>query len=689
MARSQLHSTLQLLHRVVEDQRVKDLRDNELLQRFVVARDAAAFQALLRRHGPMVLGVCRSMLPSEADAEDAFQATFLAFAQKARSIHQTSALGSWLHGVAYRTARKAQAMFAKRQKHERRASQRETSAPDDLTWREVQRVVHEELSELSERHRAPLTLCYLQGRTLDEAAVQLGLAKSTLKTRLERGRALLRARLVRRGLGPAAVLLASAWPASIRAAQPTGALHTTLRAALGVAAGQTAAGLVSNNVVTLMEGTRNAMLITKLKAVTVAVTLLALVGLTVGGMERTTAAAKPGPETAQQAPAPPAAAPQSSAEQQAVAALQAVGGRIIRDKTKPGEPVVAVYLLSRQVTDRDLKHLRELKSLKSLVLPGITDASIKELRELKSLQYLRARSSHIKGSLKDLGELTELRELDLDGFEETALQDLRGLQSLRALTISPWRSTDHGLKELKTLKELGRLELAYVFDSPQEARNLEAGLRELSELPDLEELVLKVGRLDDAGLKQVAKLKNLRRLRIQNNQVTDAGLAELRSLTKLRSLFILNTRITDAGVADLKKALHDLVVTKDVSDQHSRTWDQFERITGRAKVIDAKTLLFDDGTRIPLNMAAPTPGEKGAAEAAEFLAQLIRDRKVTCYLVEAQLAYLGYADEVNLEHTMIINGWARSGHSSTEAAESIARENKRGLWSGKFGEPAP
>ena len=113
--------------------------------------------------------------------------------------------------------------------------------------------------------------------------------------------------------------------------------------------------------------------------------------------------------------------------------------------------------------------------------------------------------------------------------------------------------------------------------------------------------------------------------------------------------------------------------------------DQFlgahvKRVTGRAKVLDATTLLLDDGTRIRLLMRAPGPGEAGAKPAAEFLAGLIADRPVTCFLVQAQYAWTAYVGDVNIEHAMIINGWARSHHGSTRPAETIAREKKRGLW---------
>src|SRR5262245_20684088 len=140
----------------------------------------------------MVHDVCRSVVPNEADAEDAFQATFLVFAKSAAAIRDRTSLAGWLHGVAYRTALKAKAQFARRRKHEVCAARGEPCERDELTWREVRGVLHEELGRLPERYQAPLVLCYLQARSQDEAALALGLPKGTLKGRLERGRALLR-----------------------------------------------------------------------------------------------------------------------------------------------------------------------------------------------------------------------------------------------------------------------------------------------------------------------------------------------------------------------------------------------------------------------------------------------------------------------------------------------------------------
>src|SRR5579883_3493237 len=227
-----------------EDEQLRDAADTELLRQFWSGGGEAPFRTLVSRHGPMVFDVCRAVLRNRADAEDAFQVTFLALARQSGSIRQTGSLGSWLYGVAYRTALKARARAATRRVREARAPEKTAQPAEDLTWGEAQRTLHEELTGLAERYRAPLVLCYLQGRTQDEAAARLGLTKATLKRRLEHGRALLRARLVRRGLGPTAALIASAWPAATASAVPAGlAASTGEVAALVLDRGALPAGL--------------------------------------------------------------------------------------------------------------------------------------------------------------------------------------------------------------------------------------------------------------------------------------------------------------------------------------------------------------------------------------------------------------------------------------------------------------
>ena len=265
MTKTTTSPLLKLIRRAVERERTRQLSDQNLLREFRERGDEAAFEALLHRHGPMILSVCRNILGREADAEDAFQATCVILARKAGTIRKSASLASWLHGVAYRTALKARVRAGTREKHESLAPGRSASDLDDISWREVRHVLHEELTALSERYRAPLVTCYLEGKTQDEAALQLGMAKSTLKERLERGRTLLRTRLVRRGLGSTALLTAAAWPDATLACVPADLLADTVQAATQLAGGQAAATILSPKIIALTGGTLKTVLVANLK----------------------------------------------------------------------------------------------------------------------------------------------------------------------------------------------------------------------------------------------------------------------------------------------------------------------------------------------------------------------------------------------------------------------------------------
>jgi RNA polymerase sigma factor (sigma-70 family) len=296
MTRAAASPILHLIRRVVEDRRLKDLPDQELLRHFLAKHDQAAFDALLRRHGSMVLDVCRNVLGNEQDAEDAFQATFLVLAQKAGAVRNASSVGSWLYGVAYRTAIRARTCSARRRKRDACIPSR-TATPvgDDLTWREVQQVLHAELNRLPERHRAPLVHCYLEGKSQADAAQLLGVPRTTLQKRLDAGRALLRTRLVRQGLGPAATFAVWAWPsAKASAPVPLVLLDSTAKAASLIGAGEAVKSVISPKVVALMEGVLKAMFLTKLKVVS-AVVLGVLVGTGLAGWSYR-AAAQTGPQ---------------------------------------------------------------------------------------------------------------------------------------------------------------------------------------------------------------------------------------------------------------------------------------------------------------------------------------------------------------------------------------------------------
>src|SRR5439155_23487964 len=186
--------------------------DAELLEQFLRTRDEATFAALVRRHRPTVLAACRQVLADDADVEDAAQQTFLALWRSVRSIRHRQSVGGWLYGVAHRLAVKGLARARRRRVVEGRASASRTEeahAPD-ISWREACAILHEELDRLADKHRLPLLLCYLDGKSRDEAAKQLGWSISSLRGHLERGRTRLRARLARRGVTLSAGLLAAA-----------------------------------------------------------------------------------------------------------------------------------------------------------------------------------------------------------------------------------------------------------------------------------------------------------------------------------------------------------------------------------------------------------------------------------------------------------------------------------------------
>jgi RNA polymerase sigma factor (sigma-70 family) len=238
------------------------ISDGQLLTRFIAERDEAAFSALVRRHGPMVLGVCRRILGNAHDTDDAFQATFLVLVQKARSVLNHEAIGSWLHTVACRSAQQAKVRNMRRQHRERVVDglpHALVPPPEPNDW---QPLVDEEVRRLPEKYRSAIVLCDLEGRPRKEAARQLHLAEGTLSSRLCRGRQLLAQRLTRRGItlsgGALAMSLSKA-----SACVPPALVGMTTKAALLVAAGRTAA--LSASLSEILKGATQAMLFAKLK----------------------------------------------------------------------------------------------------------------------------------------------------------------------------------------------------------------------------------------------------------------------------------------------------------------------------------------------------------------------------------------------------------------------------------------
>src|SRR6516164_139566 len=278
--------------------------DRQLVEQFLAGRGEAVFEAILRRHGAMVYRVCWRVLQHHQDAEDAFQATFLVLAQRLRTVRKHASLASWLHGVAHRLALRAKAGAATRRRHEAQASVCQPMPPDDVSWGEVRAVLDAELAALPEKWRLPLVLCYLEGRTQDEAAAQIGWSPRTLRRRLEEARTGLGRRLSRRGVAWSAALSAVLLSESgASAALSPGLLDSTIKAASLFAAGQTAAAvLISAKAAALTEGVLKTMFLSKLKIAVVAFLVIGTLGIGISAQTRRTLAADSPPAASKSAP---------------------------------------------------------------------------------------------------------------------------------------------------------------------------------------------------------------------------------------------------------------------------------------------------------------------------------------------------------------------------------------------------
>jgi RNA polymerase sigma factor (sigma-70 family) len=261
------------------------LTDGELLERYQSHSGEAAelaFAALVERHGPMVLRVCRAILGDEHDAHDAFQATFLVLVRRAGGLWTRDSLGPWLHQVAYRVACCARSAGFRRRRHERRLAERASNVTPagDQNVDDLSPVLHEELGRLPERDRAVMVLCWLEGLTQQQAARHLGWPLGTVQSRLARGRQRLAARLTRRGVAPSAGVLAATLataPAPARAAVPPALAEATIRAA-------TAPGAVPAAVAELVKGVQTTMFLIRQKRLVAILLALGAAGATVAGV---------------------------------------------------------------------------------------------------------------------------------------------------------------------------------------------------------------------------------------------------------------------------------------------------------------------------------------------------------------------------------------------------------------------
>ncbi|HEX5272296.1 MAG TPA: sigma-70 family RNA polymerase sigma factor, partial [Gemmataceae bacterium] len=252
---------------------VPPLGDAELLGRFVERRDETALAVLVKRHGPMVWGVCRRLL-GHHDAEDAFQATFIVLVRKAASVKPREMVGNWLHGVARQAALQARTAARRRAREIQVTPMPDTEAPQDR-WADVRPILDEELSRLPDHYRVVIVLCDLEGRSRKEVAGQFGCPEGTVASRLARARGMLARRLAARGVAlscGAAVLSQDMASAAV----PASVVSSAIKAASLCAAGQAA---VPVKVAVLAEGVLKAMLMSKLKAAVAVVLVLGLMAI--------------------------------------------------------------------------------------------------------------------------------------------------------------------------------------------------------------------------------------------------------------------------------------------------------------------------------------------------------------------------------------------------------------------------
>jgi RNA polymerase sigma factor (sigma-70 family) len=336
-------SLLPQVRRLALPQDGAGLTDGQLLECFIADREEAALRALVKRHGPMVLGVCKRVLRNHADADDAFQATFLVLVRKAASVKPREAVVNWLYGVAYRTAMKARTTIARRQARERPCSPRALlqgergrgegvqMQHDAADWSELQALLDQELNALPDKYRLAVVLCDLEGKTGKQAAEQLKVPEGTVSSRLARGREMLRKRLVRRGVSLGVATLSTALAQHARASVPLGLTSSTVKAGMLLSTGKAAAGIISLKASMLAEGVVKSMLLQKLKVPMIAVLAVALAGGGLG-VTRYSLTAAPGTK------------PEKSETSQVSAPVQS--GPAPRDVKKSAESLDAVLAVA-------------------------------------------------------------------------------------------------------------------------------------------------------------------------------------------------------------------------------------------------------------------------------------------------------------------------------------------------------
>jgi RNA polymerase sigma factor (sigma-70 family) len=414
MATGQIDRVIHHLRKAVLALDGAELTDGQLLESYITRRDETAFETLVRRHGPMVYGVCRRSLGNPHDAEDAFQATFLVLVRKAESVVPREMVASWLYGVARTTAQRSRAIAARRRVRERQVLKmpEPATAPHD-PWNDLRSVLDRELQHLPEKYRVPIIVCDLEGHSIKEAARRLCWPQGTLAGRLARARALLARRLGRHGLQVTAAALAALLAENVASAGvPARAVAAMLEAVRSFAAGPAVSGAISIQVASLTQGVLNTMLLTKIKTVTTVV-LLCAIGIAVGARVCSALAQQP-TQGSQQAPnepppvlaqqptestrptPPPAAAVEATVDGKGLLPSGPTPSQALVSLDKGGQLIVRMQLTTYEPTTR--------------LSAGRMITSYKSREEIKTSHY-SVKSVFVydmKGASVDSGELANL-----------------------------------------------------------------------------------------------------------------------------------------------------------------------------------------------------------------------------------------------------------------------------------------
>jgi len=411
--------------------------DGELLHRYTTGRDEAAFELLVRRHGPMVLGVAQRVVRESHAAEDVFQATFLTLARKAKSLRRHDALSGWLYRVALRIALRARTSSSVRARsiHVNTTATESQTPNNSLEWSELREILDEEVNKLPERFRTAVVLCYLSGKSTEDAAKEIGCPRGTILSRLANARKRLQGGLSRRGYAIPATLLASGLASETAPA----ALNANL-VALAMKVIQPAIA-VAPAVASLSFGVIHAMMMTKIKVAIALFLVAGAVGIGVGQLTG------PGPAIADQVPkeqaktvAPPSEISEEArrqaedhrqkVEDQMIKHLQTASQRRIKGKMNimeledrideirqnmaPLSKMLDQYLALQLDASMKLHEIRRAR-------PG-DDAMVKTQAE--SIDYLNTSIEEVRRKLMNhRGEMRVLRRQLLEVEEELALQE--------------------------------------------------------------------------------------------------------------------------------------------------------------------------------------------------------------------------------------------------------------------------